>query len=150
VGEDTDNLSVQEVTTINISQRGALLTGVRGIIRLGSEITLARLHKREQFRGVWLGNENTRQASQVGLSAVDPASSFWNDVIETKSAAQHHAVEGHAFEHLPVKARARAREPRARRSKDFGLRTWDSERRRDRMPTDSSLDLPNPKISAGS
>jgi methyl-accepting chemotaxis protein len=102
------NPSVQEAMTINISQKGALLSGVRGKIRLGSEVTLARLHKREQFLVMWLGNENTRQAGQVGLSAVDPASTFWNDVLETKSPAKHHAAEGYAFEHGPAKARARA------------------------------------------
>ena len=62
---------------------------------------------------------HARQARSVSRPSI-PRVRFWSDAIETKSAAQHHAVEGHAFEHLLVKARARAREPRARSSTDFG------------------------------
>lgn len=107
VADSNGNPSVQEVNTINVSQKGALLAGVRGKIRMGSEVTLAFRHKREKFQVVWLGNENTRQAGQVGLSAIDPASSFWNDVIDTKSPAKH-AAGAHGLENLPAKARARA------------------------------------------
>jgi hypothetical protein len=30
---------------------------------------------------MWVGEENTPRAAQIGVSAVDPASSFWNDLV---------------------------------------------------------------------
>jgi methyl-accepting chemotaxis protein len=88
-GTDVSRLPLdQEVITINISRQGALLKGVRGRLRPGSKISLGRQHKQEQFRVEWAGEENTAGTGQIGVSSVDPATSFWNDVIETHSQAE--------------------------------------------------------------
>ena len=71
-----------EVTTINISQKGALLAGIRSQLRQGDSVTLSRLNRREEYLISWVGPEKTSKAGQIGLSAADPASSFWNDAIE--------------------------------------------------------------------
>ena len=80
----------QQVTAINISRRGALLKNVHGMLRPGIKISLARLNKQESFQVAWIGEENTPEAGQVGVSAVDPNSSFWNDVLDkmTPSAGE--------------------------------------------------------------
>ena len=39
----------QEIMTINISRHGAFLTGIRGKLRLNSQVSLSRLNKREQI-----------------------------------------------------------------------------------------------------
>jgi hypothetical protein len=78
----------EQVATINVSQRGALLTGIRGKLRMGTQVSLARLNKREQFLIAWVGEDNTARAGQIGVSAVDSASSFWNDVAGTESQAE--------------------------------------------------------------
>ncbi len=70
----------QEVMTINISRRGALLKGVGGTLRLGDQVSLARLHKKEQFLLAWVGGKGTTEEGQIGVSAVDPNTSFWDDV----------------------------------------------------------------------
>lgn len=72
-----------EVMTSNISHEGALLTGIRGKLNLGSEVWLARLNRREQFMIAWVGEENSPRTGQIGVSAIASDSSFWNDVIET-------------------------------------------------------------------
>jgi hypothetical protein len=72
----------QRVTTINVSRRGALLEGVHGMLGPGDKISLARLHKNEQFRVAWVGGEDTPAAGQIGVAAVDPNSSFWDEVLE--------------------------------------------------------------------
>jgi hypothetical protein len=72
----------QRVITVNISRRGALLNGVHGMLNLGDEIFLARLHKKEQFRVAWVGGEGTPAEGQIGVAAVDPNSSFWDEVLE--------------------------------------------------------------------
>jgi hypothetical protein len=75
----------QKVMAINVSQKGAQLTGIRAKLRMGSHVSLSRSQKREQFLIIWLGDDNTPRAGEIGLSAVDPACSFWNDVLEPQS-----------------------------------------------------------------
>ena len=72
----------QRVMTINISRRGALLDGIHGMLEQGNTISLARLHKTEQFRVAWVGGEGTPAAGQIGVAAVDPNTSFWDEVLE--------------------------------------------------------------------
>jgi hypothetical protein len=74
----------QEVVTIDVSKRGALLKGIRGALRTGDRVSLARQNKVEQFQIAWVGAENTERRGQNGIAAVDPASSFWSDVLETQ------------------------------------------------------------------
>jgi hypothetical protein len=72
----------QRVMTVNISRRGALLEGIHGVLGPGDKISLARLHKKEQFRVTWVGGEDTPAAGQIGVAAVDPNTSFWDEVLE--------------------------------------------------------------------
>jgi methyl-accepting chemotaxis protein len=74
----------QEVVTIDVGKRGALLNGVRGALRAGQRVSLTRFNKGEEFQIAWIGAENTERRGQIGVAAVDPASSFWNDVLETQ------------------------------------------------------------------
>jgi hypothetical protein len=76
----------QRVMTVNVSRRGALLDGIHGVLGPGDIISLARLHKKEQFRVAWVGGEDTPAARQIGVAAVDPNTSFWDDVL--KATAQ--------------------------------------------------------------
>ena len=75
----------QRVITINISRRGALLQGVHGMLSLGSDIFLARLQKKEQFRVAWVGSEGGPAEGQIGVSALDQTTSFWDEVLEATS-----------------------------------------------------------------
>ena len=72
----------QRVMTVNISRRGALLDGIHGMLGPGDKISLARLHKKEQFRVAWVGGRDTPAAGQIGVAAVDPNTSFWDEVLE--------------------------------------------------------------------
>jgi hypothetical protein len=72
----------QRVMTVNISRRGALLEGIHGMLRPGNKISLARLHKNEQFRVTRVGAKDTPAAGQIGVAAVDPNTSFWDEVLE--------------------------------------------------------------------
>lgn len=72
----------QRVLTVNISRRGALLEGIHGMLKLGDKISLSRLHKKEQFRVAWVSGEDTPGAGQIGVAAVDPNTSFWDEVLE--------------------------------------------------------------------
>jgi hypothetical protein len=83
--DGSDRIADQRVTTINISRRGALLKGIRGKLRSGDKISLARLHKKEHFRVAWVGEQDTPEAGQVGVAPVDVNSSFWDDALEAKA-----------------------------------------------------------------
>jgi hypothetical protein len=72
----------QRVMTVNISRRGALLDGIHGMVKAGDIISLARLHKQEQFRVAWVGADDTPAEGQIGVAAVDPNTSFWDEVLE--------------------------------------------------------------------
>jgi hypothetical protein len=71
--------------TVNISRRGALLDGVHGMLGQGDIISLARGRKKEQFRVARVGGEGTPAEGQIGVAAVDPNTSFWDEVLEATS-----------------------------------------------------------------
>src|SRR5277367_1178556 len=71
----------QRVTTLNISRRGALLVGIHGMLDPGAKVSLTRVQKKEQFRVAWVGAQDTPKAGQIGVAAVDPNSSFWDEVL---------------------------------------------------------------------
>lgn len=104
-GTDGDGRSLdQEVMTINISRRGALLKGVRGMLMPGNTISLARVHKKERFRVAWAGGKNTSEAGQVGVAPVDPGTSFWDDVPEILNAAEGETTSACAIIRQPSNA----------------------------------------------
>jgi methyl-accepting chemotaxis protein len=94
----------QEVMTVNISPQGCLLKGVYKKIERGSRVTLARQNTQEDFMVVWLGEENTPMAGQLGISTIDPRNTFWDDVLRQHRTPEQEA----AFTPLssPPKARA--------------------------------------------
>ena len=72
----------QDVTTGDISRRGALLKGIRAKLHAESQVTLIRSHKVEKFLIAWVGKDGGPRAGQIGVYALDPASSFWGDALE--------------------------------------------------------------------
>jgi hypothetical protein len=71
----------QRVITVNISRRGALLSGIHGILGQGDVVSLSRLKTKEPFRVAWVGEDGTPAAGQIGVAAVDPNTSFWDEVL---------------------------------------------------------------------
>jgi methyl-accepting chemotaxis protein len=98
----------QEVWTINVSQHGALLKGIRGQLSMGGRVSLSRLNKREDFLIAWVGKRNTPEADQIGISAVNPASTFWNDAIEAHAGAGEASTKNNLSDKVPAKPKARA------------------------------------------
>lgn len=90
----------QRVITINISRRGALLEGVHGLLGQGAVITLTRGRKQEQFRVAWVGEDETPAAGQIGVAAVDPNTSFWNEVLEATAQSGLETTSLRGNDHL--------------------------------------------------
>jgi methyl-accepting chemotaxis protein len=99
----------QEVTTTDISRRGALLKGVRGKLHSESQVTLSRSNKVEKFLIAWVGKENGPRAGQIGVQAADPASSFWSDALEGLSDAELLGAEGDHSQKVTAKSKASVR-----------------------------------------
>jgi methyl-accepting chemotaxis protein len=98
----------QEVITVNVSRQGAHLKGIRGKLRPGSKISLARLNKQEAFQVEWAGEEHTARAGQIGVSAVNSKSSFWDDVLEAQPASEGSSEPGARSHPAVSKPKARA------------------------------------------
>ena len=98
----------QEVITVNVSWQGAHLKGIRGKLRPGSKISLARGNKQEAFQVEWAGEEHTARAGQIGVSAINSESSFWDDVLGAQSASEKASEPGTRSQPAPFKPKARA------------------------------------------
>ena len=79
----------QEAITVNISRDGSLLKGVQRRIERGTRISIVRPNKQEDFMVVWTGEEGSPMAGQVGVSAVDPCSKFWDDILKEHGEEDH-------------------------------------------------------------
>ena len=107
-GTDANGHSVdQEVTTVNVSRKGALLRGIQGKLRAGDQLSLRRLNRQEQFLISWVGQENTPKAGQIGVSAADPVTCFWSDVVEKHGEAASPEEDDSEQPCAKLKAKAR-------------------------------------------
>ena len=97
----------QQVMTMNVSQKGARLTGIRGKLRVGAEVSLCRRNKTEQFLIAAVGEEHTPDAGQISVSSVGTDTSFWNDVVDTQTQTMSSA-ERNPSKTVPAKLKAKA------------------------------------------
>lgn len=75
----------QRVMTVNISRRGALLDGIHGVTSAGDEILLTRGLKKERFRVTRVMDDESGAGTSIGVSAIDPNTTFWDEVLEATS-----------------------------------------------------------------
>jgi methyl-accepting chemotaxis protein len=101
----------QEVMTVDISKRGAHLKGIRGKLELAGQVSLARSNKVEDFLIAWVGDKGSPRSGQIGVTAVDPATSFWNDAIETHSQTELLSKGGHHSPEVLATSSKRASRP---------------------------------------
>jgi methyl-accepting chemotaxis protein len=80
--DDKGQSSRQNVFTIDISWQGTLIKGFQGTTRKGKIVSLARMGKQQEFRVAWAGAKGTPKADQIGLSAIDPVHSIWDDMLK--------------------------------------------------------------------
>lgn len=80
--DDKGQRKEHRVTTIDISWQGTQLKGFREKIRKGKIVSLARHGKQQEFRVAWVGIKGTAKAGLLGLSAVDPVPSIWDDLLQ--------------------------------------------------------------------
>lgn len=96
----------QEVMTANLSRQGCLLKGIQRKMERASRITLIRSNQQEECMVVWVGEENTTTEGQIGVSAVNARSTFWNDVLKQQSIAEPDTARLSFLSHAKAKAKA--------------------------------------------
>ncbi len=67
--------------TVNVSPSGALLIGVRGNLKIASEVTLARRHRQAKYVIAWVGEPGTAKEGQMEVTRLDRSVDLWDDVV---------------------------------------------------------------------
>jgi hypothetical protein len=66
------------VCTIDVSQKGARLTGVTGLKAPGQLIAIRRKTSEAQFRVIWIGTPKTPHDGQIGVECVEADKIIWD------------------------------------------------------------------------
>jgi hypothetical protein len=75
--------------TLDVSQRGARLAGVKGLKGPGQLIVVKRNTNEAQFRVVWIGRQRTLEEGQIGIECVECDKVIWDvDFAETREDFQ--------------------------------------------------------------
>jgi hypothetical protein len=72
----------QRVMTVNLNRNGALLEGVYGVPSQGDRISLARGSLKEDFLVARVVDDESASGAKIGVMAVNPNTTFWDDVLE--------------------------------------------------------------------
>lgn len=74
---DAGKTTTQSACTIDVSQKGARLTGVMGV-KTGQRITIRRKVSEAHFRVIWTGKPQTLHEGQIGVECVDADKIIWD------------------------------------------------------------------------
>lgn len=100
-GTDADGRIFSEnVFTVNISQDGACLAGVKARLLPEEIVGLTYQQKKQHFRVKWQGQPGTPKAGQMGLLNLSPSKPYWDiplPTFELDSFKQEQAGERRHF-----------------------------------------------------
>jgi hypothetical protein len=80
--------------TVDITPKGAKISGLREALQVGSTITLLRGASRGEFRVAWVQQLDAKQI-QIGVEALHAADNFWG--VDLKQVEQKEAQEMNAL-----------------------------------------------------
>ena len=108
-GTDVQGNRFERLTcTLDISDRGARITGVPDQVKPGTAMQVMYKNRRANFRVAWVGGTGTRTEGQIGVLAEGKESQLWPELY--KSESKPHVDEPAQKEH---EAQQRVREARA-------------------------------------
>jgi PilZ domain-containing protein len=76
--DDSGKIFSENVTTIDVSQHGAKLRGVRAQLRIDEIIGITHGNKKINFRVKWVGEPSTTKEGQVGTLNLTPEKPLWD------------------------------------------------------------------------
>ena len=81
-----DIRSVEAFTccTYEVSMLGARLASLPSVTQVGQIIWMQRLSRRAKYKVIWIGQEGTSQAGQIGVESMEPANVIWENEIKAR------------------------------------------------------------------
>ena len=85
-GTDSQGNRFERLTcTLDISDRGARITGNTDKLRPGMALQVRHKNRRGSFRVVWVGQAGTRTENRIGLLVDSKEAQFWPELRKHKS-----------------------------------------------------------------
>lgn len=81
-----DTRSVESYTccTYEVSLVGARLASLPGVTQVGQVIWMQRQNRRAKYKVIWIGQEGTSQAGQIGVESMEPGNVIWENEIKAR------------------------------------------------------------------
>ncbi len=79
----------QTAYTLDVSRRGARLSGVPYAIEPAATIEIQYRSRRAQFRVVWVGNPDAAPVPEAGVVCVDGSACLWGEPLPGKPKPRH-------------------------------------------------------------
>lgn len=81
-----DIRSVESYTccTYEVSLVGARLASLPAVTKVGQVIWMQRQNRRARYKVIWIGQEGTSQAGQIGVESMEPANVIWESEIKAR------------------------------------------------------------------
>ncbi|MGE5322526.1 MAG: hypothetical protein ACM3SW_06670 [Actinomycetota bacterium] len=70
--------------TYEVSLLGARLASLPAVTQVGQVIWLQRLNRRARYKVIWIGQDGTSQAGQIGVESMEPGNVIWESEIKTR------------------------------------------------------------------
>jgi len=83
----------ENVSTVNISRQGALVSGVLAQVSLGEIVGLTYGKAKGRFRVTWLGKQGTAEQGRVGLQSFPPENCIWDMPLPQAGVDQYGRTE---------------------------------------------------------
>lgn len=81
-----DVRSVESYTccTYEVSLVGARLASLPAVTTVGQVIWMQRQNRRARYKVIWIGQEGTSQAGQIGVESMEPGNVIWESEIKAR------------------------------------------------------------------
>jgi hypothetical protein len=87
--DDRGNPFTQTATTVNVSASGALLQGLECVGRPGTTIAIEHEDRKALFRVLWIGEEGSARAGQIGVQCLDAGKFIWGVKLAATTPDQY-------------------------------------------------------------
>lgn len=70
--------------TYEVSLLGARLASLPAVTKVGQVVWMQRQNRRAKYKVIWIGEDGTSQAGQIGVEAMEPATVIWENEIKAR------------------------------------------------------------------
>lgn len=70
--------------TYEVSAVGARLASLPAVTQVGQVIWMQRQSRRAKYKVIWIGQDGTSQAGQIGVECMEPGNVIWENEIRAR------------------------------------------------------------------